>query len=126
MPSAFHRCFSGDGFPPLPATGRAGVPSAGLGPKSATPSTPSPMLSLDSTLPPWTYSFVSTDESMKNTVFPSYSDTQGIAPILMLPRTYQPSVVRRKRRFGFLKRNSTPSGRRVLLRRRIKGRANAT
>jgi large subunit ribosomal protein L34 len=54
------------------------------------------------------------------------TDTQGIAPILMLPRTYQPSVVRRKRRFGFLKRNSTPSGRRVLLRRRIKGRANAT
>jgi len=39
-----------------------------------------------------------------------------------LKRTFQPHNTRRKRRMGFLVRSETPSGRRILLNRRRKGR----
>jgi len=39
-----------------------------------------------------------------------------------MKRTYQPSKRRRQRRFGFLKRTRTKSGRATLSRRRRKGR----
>lgn len=42
--------------------------------------------------------------------------------ILTIQRTFQPSVVKRKRKHGFLKRNATTPGQRLLARRRRKGR----
>ena len=44
---------------------------------------------------------------------------------LMKP-TYNPSKLRRARKFGFRKRNQTASGRKVLKSRRQKGRARLT
>mmetsp|Transcript_1321 Transcript_1321/g.4500 ORF Transcript_1321/g.4500 Transcript_1321/m.4500 type:complete len:168 (+) Transcript_1321:57-560(+) len=50
--------------------------------------------------------------------------TTRTTPKLAVKRTFQPSIIRRKRKHGFLARVNSKKGRQILNRRRAKGRHN--
>eukprot|EP01112_Ceratiomyxa_fruticulosa_P015123 TRINITY_DN4410_c0_g1_i2.p1 TRINITY_DN4410_c0_g1~~TRINITY_DN4410_c0_g1_i2.p1 ORF type:complete len:185 (-),score=32.67 TRINITY_DN4410_c0_g1_i2:8-562(-) len=63
-------------------------------------------------------------ENDENTAEGTTTTTVIIPSIYLIKRTYQPSVIKRKRTHGFLSRLKTRGGRDIINRRKAKGRKN--
>jgi large subunit ribosomal protein L34 len=61
-------------------------------------------------------------ESLIRTKFSSLSELCNNLSTWFIKRTYQPSIIRKRRKTGFLSRQKTVGGRRILKRRKQKGR----
>lgn len=61
-------------------------------------------------------------ETAKSQIFPSNSSSIFSWAIWLIKRTYQPSLLKKKRQCGYMKRRQSVGGRRILKRRRQKGR----
>ncbi|KAI2503480.1 50S ribosomal protein L34 [Fragilaria crotonensis] len=94
----------------------------------AMPPPPSPHLSLClprlSSSATTTTTITATPSSTTATTVSTWLDSLiSSAAIWLIKRTFQPSILRKRRKTGLLKRSKSVGGRRVLARRRAKGRA---
>jgi large subunit ribosomal protein L34 len=77
--------------------------------------TPSALVVFLTSRSSWTSAIVSRIEALVSELSSQW--------IWLIKRTYQPSIIRKKRKCGYLTRSKTVGGRKILKRRQAKGRA---